>query len=193
MLFNTYLSDIPSTTSHQYGYADDHALFHSDKTCNAVENTLTKDTLKISDYLLKWRLKLNTTKTTTTAFHLNSRDSNCKLMIDLNGITLPHNKNPSYLEIKLDRQLTFRPHPNAFCRKVEARNNLLRCLASTSWGANATTLRTAALVIVYSAAEYAAPTWCRSTRTKRWILLLTTPRGLLQAACAAPQHYYCLH
>ena len=74
MFFSIYLSDIPSTTSHQYGYADDLALFHCDKSRSVVENTLTKDTLKISDYLLKWkwRLKLNTTKT-TTAFHLKNR------------------------------------------------------------------------------------------------------------------------
>ena len=37
-------------------------------------------------------------------------------------------------------------------------------------------LRTGALALVYSAAEYAAPAWCRSTHVKNnWMLLSTTP------------------
>ena len=35
------------------------------------------------------------------------------------------------------------------------------------WGAHTSTLRTGALALVYSAAEYAAPAWCRSTHVKK--------------------------
>ena len=42
-------------------------------------------------------------------------------------------------------------------------NNLIQCMVSSTWGAKATTLYTAALAIVFSAAEYAAPAWERST------------------------------
>jgi len=50
---------------------------------------------------------------------------------------------------------------------VEAvkRNNLLSKLAGSSWGAQASTLRTSALAICYSAAEYCAPVWSRSSHT----------------------------
>ena len=51
--------------------------------------------------------------------------------------------------------------------KVASRNNLLRRLAGSSWGAYTSTLRTGALALVYSAAEYAAPAWCRSTHVKK--------------------------
>ena len=43
LLFNIYISDIPLTTSRQYGYADDLALLHSDRAWSNVENTLTAD------------------------------------------------------------------------------------------------------------------------------------------------------
>lgn len=89
MLFNIYLSDIPNTTSQQCGYADDLAPFYSDKTWNTVENVLSQDTLKIYDYLLKWRLKLSMSKTTATAFHLNNRESNRKPSIDLTASVRP--------------------------------------------------------------------------------------------------------
>ena len=51
--------------------------------------------------------------------------------------------------------------------KVTAWNNLIRCLAGSTWGAKATTLRTTALEIVFSAAEYAAPAWSHSNHTKK--------------------------
>ena len=36
-LFNIYISDIPKTKSHLYGYADDLALLHSNKIWHIVE------------------------------------------------------------------------------------------------------------------------------------------------------------
>ena len=40
-LFNIYISDIPSTTSMLYGYADDLALLTAQLNWNTVEETLT--------------------------------------------------------------------------------------------------------------------------------------------------------
>ena len=69
--------------------------------------------------------------------------------------------------MKLDRQLTFKQHIEALRGKVTSRNDLLRRLACSSWGAHTRTLRTGALALVYSAAEYAAPAWCRSSHVKK--------------------------
>ena len=46
--------------------------------------------------------------------------------------------------------------------KVATRNNLLKKLANSRWGANARTIRTTALALCYSTAEYAVPVWERS-------------------------------
>ena len=45
--------------------------------------------------------------------------------------------------------------------------NLLRKLSSSKWGANASTIRTTALALCYSVAEYAAPVWARSSRAQK--------------------------
>ena len=42
----------------------------------------------------------------------------------------------------------------------------MRRLAGSGWGAGAKTLRTAALPLVYSTAQYCAPVWCRSAQTR---------------------------
>ena len=51
-------------------------------------------------------------------------------------------------------------------KKLSARVSLLRRFAGTGWGASAKTLRTAALSLVYSNAEYCAPVWCRSVHIR---------------------------
>ena len=42
----------------------------------------------------------------------------------------------------------------------------MRRLVGSGWGADAKTLRIATLSLVYSAAEYCAPVWCRSFHTR---------------------------
>ena len=47
------------------------------------------------------------------------------------------------------------------------RNNLLMKLAGSTWGASANTLRSSALALCYSAAEYCAPVWSCSAHTSQ--------------------------
>ena len=51
-------------------------------------------------------------------------------------------------------------------KKLSSRVTLLRRLVGSGWGAGAKTLRIATLSLVYSAAEYCAPVWCRSAHTR---------------------------
>ena len=118
----------------------------------------------ISTYLQTWRLQLSHTKTVTSAFHPNNREA--KLNVYNNGKRLPFCPVPTYLGVKLDRSLTFRHHLEALHKKLTMRVALMRRLAGSGWGAGAKTLRTAALSLVYSTAEYCAPVWCRSAHTR---------------------------
>ena len=102
----------------------------------------------------------------TAAFHLHNREAKRELKVCNIGKTLPFCPVPTYLGVKLDRSLTYRPHLEALRKKLSARVSLLRRLAGTGWGASAKTLRTAALSLVYSTAEYCAPVWCRSVHIR---------------------------
>ena len=95
------------------------------------------------------------------------RDTHRQLGVVVNCAPLQNNKNPVYLGVTLDRALTYRKHLESLQNKVNAKNGLLCCLAGSSWGAYTSTLRTGTLALVYSAAEYASPVWCRSTHTKK--------------------------
>ena len=149
-IFNIYKSDIPNTTSKQYGYADDIALLTAHQTWEKVEETLNQVMRSLSEYMGRLRLKLSTAKTTTTAFHLNIRDIHRQLDVVLNGAPLPNNNNPVYIGLTHDWAMTYRKHLESLQSNVNARNGLLRSLAGSSWEAYISTLRTDALVLVYS-------------------------------------------
>ena len=152
--------------SRKFAYADDLALLHSSGNWKDLEGTLSQDMSTLSAYLQTWRLKLTHTKTVTTAFHLNNREAKPELKVYNHGRLLPFCPTPTYLGVKLDRSLTFRHRLVALRKKLSSRVTLLRRLVGSGWGAGAKTLRMATLSLVYSAAEYCAPVWCRSAHTR---------------------------
>ena len=185
ILFNIFISDIPTTVSHQYGYAYDMALLYSHKCWPKVEETLSRDRENLADFLQTWRLKLNTTKTTSTPFHLNNHEAQRQVNICVHGTTLSHNPQHKYLGVKLDKLLTYRQHIEGLRVQVMARNNFIRCLSVSTWSANAKTLRTAALAIVYSSAEHATPIWSGNSHTKKLDVSLNDTMRII-TGCVKP-------
>ena len=92
-------------------------------------------------------------KTMTAAFQLYNKEAKRKLHVTVEKRMLLFSIEPTYLGIKLDRALTFRHDLESLRSKLTSRIGLLRRLAGSSWGANAQTLRTTALALIYSTAE----------------------------------------
>lgn len=65
----------------------------------------------------------------------------------------------------MDRSLTFKPHLTKTAAKINTRNNILHKIAGSSWGANARVLKTTAMALTYSVAEYCCPVWINSNHT----------------------------
>ena len=74
---------------------------------------------------------------------------------------------PKYLGVTIERILSYKEHIHNTKMKVATRNTLLRKLSNSKWGANASTIRTTALALCYSVAEYAAPIWERSSHAQK--------------------------
>ena len=111
-------------------------------------------------------MEVSTTKIVSTAFHLYNKKAQREFNIFVNGQMLPFCAEPTYLGIQLNRTLTFCRHLESLRKKLTSRVGLLKRLAGSSWGANATILRTAILAMVYTTVEYCAPVWCCSARTR---------------------------
>jgi len=178
-LFNLYMHDLPITTGQKFQFADDIAIAHTCKDMKEGENTLTNDLSILERYFHKWRLRPNPDKTEVCGFHLNNKEANRELNIKLKGVKVNHNFAPKYLGVTLDRLLTFRNNIEKLQKKLKTRVNLVQKLAGTGWGADATTLRTATIALVYSTAEYGAPVWSNSAHSGKVDTLLNSAMRLI--------------
>ena len=159
--FNVYISDLPPTESLKFGYADDWTLATQSKTFSHLESTLSLDIEHLNEYFDYWKLRLNAKKTVATCFHLDNKQAARKLKVTLAGDVLVHDFAPKYLGVTLDRSLTYKKHTENVRAKVKSRCNIISKLAGTDWGAPAPVLRTSAIALVYSVAEYCVPVWGR--------------------------------
>ena len=140
-----------------------------------MEGVLSKDMATLGEFLQTWKLKLSTTKTVSVALHLNNKEAKRKLKVNFNNETLPFCSEPKYLEVKLDRSITYRRHLESLRKKLTSRVALLRLIAGSGCGAGATTLRIAALALVHLTAEHCAPVWFRSAHIHLIDLSSKTP------------------
>ena len=72
-----------------------------------------------------------------------------------------------HLAVTLDSSLSYKKHIGNVMQKLKKRTNLIRKISGTSWGAPQAVLRTSAMALCYSVAEYAAPVWARSCHARK--------------------------
>jgi len=141
----------------------------------------------MSHFCRQWRHKPSASKTISSVFHLHNTSATRKLSVYLDGQRLRHECHPTCLEVTLDRTLSYREHLTKTAGKLKNRNNLLLKLAGSTWGASANTVRSSALALSYSAAEYCAPVWSRSAHTSRVdVQLHSTMRLISGTLCSTP-------
>jgi len=125
---------IVKKNSRKFIYADDIGIVKQGKTFEETENNLLgKDLAKIKKYLKTWYIILNTSKSAAIAFHLNNREANYKIKVNVNGEFIPNEDSPRYLIIKLDRAITFKSHLEGLKNKLKTRTNIVSKLAGTTW------------------------------------------------------------
>jgi hypothetical protein len=79
LLFSLYLSDIPSTLSNQFQYADDIALTYKHESFSDCEANLEVDLERLNQYFHRWRLQPNPSKTESCVFHLSTHITQTEL------------------------------------------------------------------------------------------------------------------
>ena len=193
LLYNIYTNDQPQyQQTSRFIYASlarllwpsGWLLWPSGGTLNALQ--------QLNDYYKINNLRANPSKTQVCVFHLKNRYANRKLNNPWNGEQLQHYAQPVYLSVTLDFSLSFKEDLIKTKAKVSTRNNTLRKLLTSKWGATPHVLRTSALAPSYSAAEYACPVWERSAHAKRLDPVLNESCRLI-TGCLKPTNVNNLH
>ena len=139
-------------------YADDLVVVTTQSTDFApIEETLTTAIDGLVEYYTTNQLRANPTKTQVSLFHLRNCECGKQLNISWNGVNLTHCNLPVHLGVTLDRTLSYKAHIEKTKNRVGTRNNIIRKLRTSKWGATPTTLRSSAIALCYSDAEYACP------------------------------------
>ena len=166
VLFNIYTNGQPihkDTRSFIY----DLCIATQDASFEKTESTLSAALESIGDYYEKNHLRANPDKAQTCVFHLKNRKANRQLNISWCGKKLEHTPSPIYLGVTLDRTLSYSTHITKVKAKTAARNNVMRKLANSKWGTHPSTIKTTALALCYSTAEYACPVCERSAHAHK--------------------------
>ena len=148
-------------------YTDDLGVSAQSTDFKVVENRLSMALDKLTPYYEANHFRANPTKTQVCTFHLRNREAKRQLQVTWSDTALEHCEHPVYLGVTLDRTLSFKTHIEKTKSKMWSRNNILSKLTGTTWGANPQTLKSTALALCYSAAEYACSVRERSTNKKK--------------------------
>ena len=102
LLFNIYISKLPSIASRKHAFVGDLAITHADADWEAVDRLLSKNMANVGEYFQTWKLKLSTTKTVSAAFPLNKKKVTSELKINHNNEILPFYSEPKYFWLTCD-------------------------------------------------------------------------------------------
>lgn len=119
-LFNVFVSDLRLPKTIQVAcYADDTAIFTSANRTETIIGRLQNAIVDLSDYFVKWKIKINPSKTQAVVFPFNQqrkRQPRRNLVID--GSDIEFSQSVKYLGVTLDNKLNFGIHINSICRSI---------------------------------------------------------------------------
>ena len=157
-LFLIFINDLPELLKIEKAlFADDLVLWTTDKYEILARAKLNRALGILTTYCSFWKLKINLQKSAYTIFSMSHKSAKKTLSLKLDGSILLKEENPQYLGVQLDRQLSMTKFMNNLKEKASKRLNLIKHLASTTWGAGKRTLRQLYLGYVRSAIDYALP------------------------------------
>lgn len=167
VLYALFVADMPSLNNTKLAlYADDTAIYTAAKRSNIIVNRLNSSLIALHHYFIKWKIKVNATKTQAIIFTFNNRRIRIpsKPLLSQNS-TIEWSKSINYLGIKFDKKQTFKCHiDNAIIKANKCFRALLPLLASKSH------LSTINKTLIYTAVirpilAYGAPVWSSAAQT----------------------------
>lgn len=168
-LYIFYTNDLPSHPGVDVSlYADDTAFFYRSTNTKFAIRILQRQLDAVVPWLEKWKIKLNSDKTTTIIFRPNPSTKNLPNITLLNN-TIQFQKTARYLGVILDNRLTFNKHIDYITQKARAARAILYPVLNKRSPIPLTTKLLLYKVYVLPILTYAFPAWgaLASPRSKK--------------------------
>lgn len=157
-LYLIYTHDFPSSASSTLAQlADDVAILKRDSSYPLAQEDLQLLLNEISSWCIKWRVKVNTTKSIVVPFTI-CRKSFEETMV-LNGMPIPSSNCVRYLGVQLDSKLTWSEHIKQLVTKVRQRIRQLKHLLGTQSPLTLSTKRLLYLSLIRPIWTYSCELW----------------------------------
>jgi ribonuclease HI len=165
-LFNIFINDITKNLAKHISralHADDLAIWSAAEHLSTAQSRMQAALNVISKWTSDWGVQINLSKTVVTCFSLSNVQESIKLKI--HETELAFEENPTYLGIKLDRRLSWKPHLTAIEQKAVKKLSIMKKLAGTKWGANSRILKNVYTGTVRPVLEYGMSAWATASKT----------------------------
>lgn len=167
-LFLIFINDltacIPRHVSNTL-HADDLAVWTSSEHTSTATYRLQETVNTISDWTETWGLTISKTKTCTMLFSLSTKKE--EVHLKLGDVPIPRDDTPTFLGVKLDARLTWKPHIDSVRTRAIRRLALMKKLAGTTWGANAAILKQVYTGYIRPVMEYSSQPWSTAANNNK--------------------------
>ena len=140
-------------------YADDIAVWSQHKDKLRAQAMVQEAVEAFRNWSSEHRLSLNPSKCEVSFFSTDPAEAKWCPVISLNGQQFAVNKTPTFLGVKYDRTLTFRPQADAVKVRVLGRIRILASLASKDWGWSRNSLKRIYMATIHSVLHYCGSAW----------------------------------
>ena len=184
-LFHSYMARLPQPPSGitLFSYADDCIVLSTGPPpLDSIVSNMNSYLGVLKDWFGAESLQLNPEKSSVTLFTSYSKELNTQLPISIQGRPVPTIRQPKLLGGTFDNLLNFSRHAAQIKTKVRKRNNILKALTGTTWGASKEVMLTAYKAICRPILNYAAPVWTPALSDTQWKELHTCQNSALRTA-----------
>ena len=158
LLFLVFINDVPLMDLKHIGYssfiADDLATFFIFKNIGHVRCKINTYLIKLTEWLYKWRLRMNANKCCYTIFSKNGNKNKIGFGLRLRDGLIPYNSKPLFLGITFDEFLSFKEHFNNLRTRSLKRLNIIKILKHKSWRLDCNILKGIYKALIGSIFEY---------------------------------------
>ena len=140
-------------------FADDVSIVATDRDKNIAQEKVQAAIDIVVRWAKEWKLTLNATKSEGCFFSTWTNDAKWSPVLLVDGISIPHKKNPRLLGAILDTSLTLKAHVDKIEADTAKPLNLLRAVSHSEWGWDRKSLRAVFYALIQSKLNYAGAAW----------------------------------